>query len=338
MTTIARVRRSVLGLVLLGLLVVLAAGCGSGGGSATDAAVVAGVPVPAARVDVLMNAARIAYGKNGQPFPNQGTGPYRALRDRALAYLVVAQELEQRAARELGVRVTDAQVAAAVAAIKQRDFGGSDSKLADSISSQGMTRAEFDEEQRLALTRDGVAKKIAAGVTASTKDVQAYYDSLPGDFRQPRHRRVREIRVQRVELARKLYSRLRSGADFATLARRYSKDKTILKSGGAFTVVDGTGNITVNRVAFSLPKGKTSKPFPTVHGWHIVQAIGDTVPVKVLPLAEVAPAIRRALGARNQQAKIARWVDNTTREYCRGHKVTYDKAYEPIDDPCVGVH
>jgi foldase protein PrsA len=336
MTTIVRVRRFVLGLNMLGLLVVLA-GCGSGGG-AKNAAVVAGTPVRAARVDVLMNAARIAYDKNGQTFPAQGTSAYRGLRDRALAYLVVEQELEQRAARELGVRVTEAQVAAAVDTIKKQSFGGSDSKLADSIAAQGMTSAEFEQEQRLTLTRDGVAKKVAAGVTATTKEVQAYYASHPQDFRQPKHRQVREIRVDRVELANKLYAELKKGADFPTLVRKYSKDRTILKTGGKFTVVDKTGDVEVNNVAFSLRKGQISQPFPTVHGWHIIQALGDTTPVNVLPLAEVAPAIRRALGARNQQAKIARWVDNTTREYCRGHKVIYDKAYVPITDPCAGIH
>ena len=336
MTTIVAVQRFVL--VLGVLLVVLASGCGSAGGGAKNAAVVAGQPVLASRVDVLMNAARIAYGKNGQSFPAQGTTAYRSLRDRALGYLVVEAELEQRAARQLGVRVTDAQVAAAVDTIKKQSFNGSDSKLADSIAAQGMTRAEFDQEQRLTLTRDGVAKKIAAGATASTKEVRAYYVSHPRDFRQPKHRRVREIRVQRTELAHKLYAELKKGADFPTLVRKYSLDKTVLKTGGAFTVVDKTGNIDVNKMAFSLGKGEISQPFPTVHGWHILQAIGDTVPVKVLPLAEVAPAIRRALGARNQQAKISRWVDNTTREYCRGHKVTYDKAYKPTTDPCAGIN
>src|SRR5947209_6462364 len=107
MTTIADVHRFPLVLGLFGLMVVLAAGCGSGGGGAKNAALVAGEPIPISRLDVLMNEAQISYGKNGQAFPNPGTGPYRALRERALAYLIVAKELEQRAARQLGVHITD---------------------------------------------------------------------------------------------------------------------------------------------------------------------------------------------------------------------------------------
>jgi parvulin-like peptidyl-prolyl isomerase len=339
MTTIVPVRQRALILGLLALLTLLAAGCGSGGGSGgKNAAVVAGEPIRAARVDVLMNAAQVAYGKNGQTFPDPGTSAYRALRDRALGYLVVAKELEQRAARQLGVRVTDAQVATAIATIKRRDFDNSDAKLADSIAAQGMTRAEFEQEQRLTLTRDDVAKKIASGATASTKEIQAYYDSHPNEFRQPKHREVREIRVEKVELARKLYAQLQTGADFATLVRKYSLDRTAVKTGGKFTIAERNGNIEVNRVGFSLRKGQISEPFATIHGWHILQALSDTTPAKTLPLAEVAPAIRKALGARNQQQKIARFVDSTTREYCLGHKVTYDKAFTPATDPCAGVH
>jgi parvulin-like peptidyl-prolyl isomerase len=331
------VRRFFVSTALLGLLLVLA-GCGSSGGGVTNAAFVAGEPIPASRIDVLMNAARIAYGKNGQTFPEPGTSPYRALRDRALGYLVVAKELEQRAARQLGVRISNAQVATAVATIKRRDFDNSDKKLADNIAAQGMTRAEFEEEQRLALTRDFVAKKIASGATASTKDVKSYYDSHPAEFRRPRHRQVREIRVDKVELARKLYTRLKKGADFKALVSKYSVDRSARKTGGEFVVAERNGNVDVNRVAFSLRKGQISEPFPTIHGWHIVQALSDTTPAETLPLAQVEPAIRKALGARNQQQKIARFVDGTTREYCLGHKVTYDKAYTPLTDPCAGVH
>ena len=332
MTTIVPVRR----LLILGSLAVLAAACGSGG--AKNAAEVEGTPIPVSRVDVLMNAAQVAYKKNGQSFPAQGSSAYVSLRDRALGYLVVAAELEQRAARQLGVRITDAQVAAEIGRIKKQDFGGSDSKLADSIAVQGMTRSEFDAEQRLSLTRDAVAKKIGAGATVTPKEVRAYYESHRSTFRAPAHRRIREIRVARVELARKLSTQLKNGADFATLARAYTKDAPIRAKGGEFTTIERVGNIEVNKVAFSLRTGQISEPFPTVHGWHIVQAIGPFVPGKQAPLERVAAAIRKALGTRDRSAKVSQWVAQTTREYCRKGTVKYEKGYKPLDDPCSKVN
>jgi parvulin-like peptidyl-prolyl isomerase len=90
----------------------------------------------------------------------------------------------------------------------------------------------------------------------------------------------------------------------------------------------------VNRVAFSLRTGQISQPFPTVHGWHILEAVGDLVPGKQLSLTSVSAAIRTALGTRDKEAKVNQFVNETTREYCRAGKVTYEKGYEPLEDPC----
>jgi foldase protein PrsA len=199
-----------------------------------------------------------------------------------------------------------------------------------------MSRDEFEAEQRLTLTRDAVAKKIAAGATVTPKEVQAYYNSHKATFRSPTHRQVREIRVQRVELAQKLYGQLKAGADFATLARKYTLDTAIRKKGGEFTAIEKVGNVEFNRVAFSLKDGAISEPFPTVHGWHIVEAIGPLVPGVQTSVAKVAPAIRQALGRRDKAEKVAKWVDETVKEYCRNGGVTYEKGYQPAEDPCLG--
>jgi parvulin-like peptidyl-prolyl isomerase len=318
------------------MLAVLAVACGSGGSK--NVASVDGTPIPLERVDVLMNAAQVAYKKNGEAFPAKGSSGYVALRDRAIAYLVVAEELKHRAARQLGVRITDAQVAAEVERVKKRDYGGSDAKLAESIAAQGMTQSEFEAEQRLTLTRDAVAKKIAGGATVTRKDIQAYYDSHKATFRAPTHRQVREIRVERIELARSLYDRLKAGADFATLARKYSLDTSLREKGGEFTAIEKVGNAIFNRVAFSLKDGEISEPFATIHGWHIVKAIGPLIRGKEAPLTRVAPAIRQALGRRNTSERVSKWVAETTREYCRKGGVTYEKGYKPVEDPCAAAH
>ncbi len=127
MATILPVRR----LLLMGILVALVAACGSSG--AKNAAVVAGTPIPVSRVDVLMNAAAVAYKKNNQAFPEKerartsrsATGPRLPRRRR---------RAEAARGPQLGVRITDAQVAAAVARVTKTQYGGSDSKLADTIA------------------------------------------------------------------------------------------------------------------------------------------------------------------------------------------------------------
>jgi parvulin-like peptidyl-prolyl isomerase len=326
--TIVPVRR----LVLLVLLAVLVAACG--GSKSKTAATVGGEAIPASRVDVLMESARVNYQHNGRAFPKKGSAGYLTLRDRALGYLIVAKELEQRAATNLGVHVTDAQVAAAVKHAIDAQFGGSVDKLNASIKAQGLTRAEYDEEERLALTQVAVTKKIASGATVTQKDVKAYYDAHPALFRRPPSRTIREIRVDKVELANSLYKRLKQGADFATLVRKYSKDTSVKSTGGKFTVYKGAGNAYVTKVALGLRTGQIAPPFVTVHGWHIIQALSPVKPVTVFPLAEVAATIRTTLGKQAKGNRVSTWVIETKRTYCKQGKVSYGKGFTPFDDPC----
>jgi parvulin-like peptidyl-prolyl isomerase len=319
-------------LVLLGLLAVLVAACG--GSKSKTAATVGGEAIPASRIDVLMNSARVNYQHNGRAFPAKGSAGYLTLQDRALGYLIVAKELEQRAATNLGVRVTDAQVAAAVKHAQDAQFGGSEDKLNASIKAQGLTRAEYEEEERLALTQVAVTKKIASGATVTSKQIKAYYDSHPKLFSRPPSRTVREIRVDKVDLARSLYKRLKNGADFATLVRKYSKDTAVKTTGGKFTVYKGAGNAYLTKVALALRTGQIAEPFVTVHGWHIIQALSPVKPVTVFPLSEVSDTIRKTLGKQAKSTKVSKWVVETKRTYCAKGKVTYGKGYTPFDDPC----
>jgi parvulin-like peptidyl-prolyl isomerase len=319
-------------LVLLGLLAVLVAACG--GAKSNTAATVGGETIAASRLDVLMNSARVNYQHHGRAFPKKGSPGYLTLRDRALGYLIVAKELEQRAATNLGVNVTDAQVAAAVKHAVDAQFGGNEDKLNASIKAQGLTRAEYEEEERLALTQVAVTKKIASGATVTLKDVKAFYDAHPELFSRPPSRTIREIRVDKVELANSLYKRLKQGADFATLVRKYSKDTTVKNTGGKFTVYKGAGNAYLTKVALGLRTGQLARPFATVHGWHIIQALSPVKPVTVFPLSEVAATIRATLGKQAKGNSVSKWVVETKRTYCAKGKVTYGKGYTPFDDPC----
>ncbi|MDX6510685.1 MAG: hypothetical protein QOE36_189 [Gaiellaceae bacterium] len=314
----------------------LVAACG-GSGSGKIAAHVDGEPIPASRLDVLMESARVTYRHNGRPFPKTGSDGYLSLRDRALGYLVVAKELEQRATKDLGVHITDADVAAATKKAADTQFGGNMDKLDASIKAQGLTKAEYEEEERLALTQVAVTKKIAAGATITPKQVKAYYDSHLKEFTRPRTRLVREIRVDKVELANSLYKQLKSGADFVTLAKKYSKDPAVKTTGGKFTVAEGVGNAFLTKTALALRTGQIAPPFVTVHGWHIVQALSPVKPAKVFKLAEVEGTIRTALAKQSKGDKVSKWVVATKRTYCTKDLITYGKGFKPFDDPCLQV-
>ncbi|MCU1726561.1 peptidylprolyl isomerase SurA [Pseudomonas sp. 7P_10.2_Bac1] len=86
-----------------------------------------------------------------------------------------------------------------------------------------------------------------------------------------------EIRTeaQTKELADKLYDRIQSGEDFATLAKTYSEDPGSALNGGDLNWVDPNSLVPEFReVMAETPQGVLSKPFRTQYGWHVLEVLG----------------------------------------------------------------
>ena len=77
----------------------------------------------------------------------------------------------------------------------------------------------------------------------------------------------------------RLYVRLRQGASFARLARRYSDVPDAKVTGGALWDERGYLFPAFERVAFRLRTHALSHPFRTRIGWHIVEPLTKVVPV-----------------------------------------------------------
>ena len=77
----------------------------------------------------------------------------------------------------------------------------------------------------------------------------------------------------------RLYLRLRNGASFAGLAKRYSDFPDAKVTGGKLWVERGQTVPAFDRLAFRLPTHELSRPFETQFGWHILQPLSQAVPV-----------------------------------------------------------
>ena len=77
------------------------------------------------------------------------------------------------------------------------------------------------------------------------------------------------------ELADKLYERITSGEDFATLAKTYSEDPGSALNGGDLNWVNPDSLVPEFREAMAdTPQGVLSKPFQTQYGWHVLEVLG----------------------------------------------------------------
>ena len=202
-------------------------------------AIVRDQAVPRVHYDVLLEQGRRIYARSNLPFPAEGT-PERAVLHRAIVEVLVQRAMFAVRAGELGIAVSDAEVETRITQIRQQGFDGSQRKLEEELGHQGLTMDDFRRDTRAQLVQERIFGGVTAGLTVSDDEIAAYYRSHRRDYSIPDRRTVRHILVPSRALIDRLYAQLKAGADFATLARRHSRDIGSKSSGGRFTVDRGT--------------------------------------------------------------------------------------------------
>jgi foldase protein PrsA len=318
-------------LLLVAPLALLAASCGGGGGggssiSKDDAAVVAGDHIARADLDRRMHEAKCSYDLQKRTFPKAGSAEYQAIQTQVLQSLVQRAEIQQKAPG-LGATVSDKQVEDQLNQLKKQYFGSSEKRYQAELKKQCVTDPEVRTDIRANLLSDAVYKKVTTGAQVSEADAKAYYVSHSVNYTQPQTRIVRHILVKDKQTADKLYARLKAGADFATLAKKFSQDPGSKSQGGRLTVSRGQTVPEFDRTAFELKTGALSKPVKTQYGWHIIQALKPATPRKATPFPQVKEAIRQQLLQQEKSDALKRWLDGVKAEYAS--KTKYATGLEP---------
>jgi len=122
--------------------------------------------------------------------------------------------------------------------------------------------------------------------------------------------RANEIRSssQTENFADNLYKQLKSGADFAELAKEYSEDQgSTLQGGDLGWVTPGTMVPEFEAMMNQTSVGDISKPFRTQFGWHILEVEGRRE-------ADISDQLKRknaenSLTAQKQDIVLGNWLD-----------------------------
>ncbi len=308
----------------------LAAGCGHGQRKvpASAIAVVGDRTITRADFAELMSQARASHARSGTPFPAVGTAAYADLRATAVRLLVERAVLEQKAPG-LGVTISAEQVETARRRFVEDTFGGSEKRYRARLRVERMTDEQVRSALRAQLLSQETFKAVTADVRVNTETVKRYYEAHPDLYSSPRTRAVRHILVPTGALARRLYSRLRAGGDFAVLARRFSRDLRTRGGGGRLVLVEGQTAPGLDRVAFALPAGGLARPFDTRFGWELVQALSAVRPRRTVPFAEAREQIRKRLLAEARNRAFADWQAGADAEFVG--KTTYADGFAPAN-------
>src|SRR4051812_3406146 len=324
-------------LVLFGFasLALLAAACG---GTTTanlgsdDVAVVGDQQISKEQFQQLMARAKKSYDQQKRAFPKAGTAEYEQLKGQAITFLVQQSEVDEQA-KNLGVDVSDAKVDKEIARYKKQFYGGSDERYEKAVKQQGLTDEQAREAIREQLISQGVFKKVTGDINVTDGEIKAYYNSHKTQYVQPESRDVRHILVQKKALADSLYAQLKAGANFAKLAKQYSKDPGSAANGGKLTVSKGQTVPEFDKAAFGLKTGQISQPVHTQYGYHIIQALSAVKPAATTSLAKVRASIRQQLEQQRKNDEITKWLQDNKKSYCNG-KIKYQVGYQPSPDPC----
>jgi peptidyl-prolyl cis-trans isomerase D len=167
--------------------------------------------------------------------------------------------------------------------------------------------------------------KLLAQTQVTQQDFQNYYDQHRDEYRMPEQVNVRHILIKSplpgpdgkvdakaVEVARAkaedVLKQVKSGGNFADLAKKYSDDPGSAKLGGSLGWI-GKGRTVpeFEKAAFSLPKGATSDLVQSSYGFHIIH-VDDKQDARMKSVDEVKSQIeplikqQRAAQAAQQQS------------------------------------
>jgi parvulin-like peptidyl-prolyl isomerase len=333
-----RFRRFVLPVLAVALL---AAGCGGGGGESAslgtdDVAAVGDQQITKEQFKALMARAEKSYAAQKRKFPKAGTSEYNNLQGQAIDFLVQRAEFEDEASG-MGIHISDKQIDDRINKLIKQFYGGSEKKYEQTIKSQGLNKDTARAEVKAQLVSEELYKKVTDDVNVTDKQIKDYYDANQSIYVQKPSRDVRHILVTKKALADQLYAQLKSGGNFAKLAKKYSKDPGSAQNGGKLTVTRGQTVKEFDKTAFALKTGALSPPVHTQYGYHIIQALSSIRPAKTTSLDKVKASIRQQLEQQKKQDEMTKWVDGLKKKFCGGSRIKYQVGYTPNPDPCAAI-
>jgi peptidyl-prolyl cis-trans isomerase SurA len=195
--------------------------------------------------------------------------------------VVIADRLLSSQAKELGFEATEAQIDQAVEEVKKNNHFD-DESLKQALASQGMSMAEWRSQLRREFEAFNVLRyRVRSRVKISEEDLKNYYQAHRNEFAGEEQVHVRHIflplpeNASDAEVAKvraqgeKVVQRLKTGEDFAKIARDVSKGPGADDGGDLGWLARGTIQKSLEDVAFALSDGQVSDLVRAGPGLHV---------------------------------------------------------------------
>ena len=238
----------------------------------------------------------------------------RSVLDQMISYKLLVQE-----ARNRRLTVTDVEVNDRIGQIRAQF--PTEEAFTQALAAQKTTLAQLRNDSRSdMLVNNMLESEIGSKVKVTPAQADDFYAKNPTQFKQPERVRASHILIgfpQDADAAAKAAARakavkvlaeVKSGKDFAALAKQYSSDPGSAANGGDLGLFQQGQMVgPFDKAAFSMKEGQTSDLVETQFGFHIIRVI-EKLPTRDVPLEEVRGEILQFLEGREKQQATQSFV------------------------------
>jgi len=293
---------------LLMVVLLVAAGCGSGGGTPAEQVVIRvnGEPLLRAELDRAVERVDRSFSVR-----DRGGEQGRGLRREVLRQLVQRRLLLQEARRR-GLALS-AEERRRVLVEERGEVPEAD--FTRMLEQAGLTAEEWEERVVEDRVIDRLVHEVVDGTLAVTdEEVQAYYRDHPDEFKAPERVVVRQIVVATRDEAKRVRRRIaEQGEDFGQVAREVSLSPDAERGGEIGPFGRGEMPPEFEEACFSLQIGEISPVVKSPYGYHIFR-LEKRLPAGTVPLVRAREAIRRKILARKKESAFAAYQEKLWKE------------------------
>lgn len=200
------------------------------------------------------------------------------------------------------------------------------------VTSLGMTTEEFRNRMiEEATFKETIDREVKSKIVITTDQARKFYDENPDRFDLPDRVRASHIlfltqnpntrqelsdssKQEKRKMAERILNRIRSGEDFAKLAREFSEDEGSRARGGELPpFTKGRMVPEFESAAFSMATNQVSDIVNSPFGYHIIK-LHEKLPARKIPFEEAEKELKESLAMQEAQTRLPEFLKKLREE------------------------
>ncbi|RLB27217.1 MAG: peptidylprolyl isomerase [Deltaproteobacteria bacterium] len=233
---------------------------------------------------------------------------------------LINRELLYQESQKRGIKVDEAQIQKQFEAVKKHYPDEATFKKALEMAHYTESGVRSQLKRAIAIDRF-IEQELKSKMQISDKEVRDFYDSHSDLFRRPSQVRASHILVKlsanptkeekdrAMKKVKEIQEKIRNGADFAELAKKYSDGPSAKRGGDLGYFSKGQMVKPFEDAAFALDKGQVSDVVQTIFGYHLIK-VTDKRPETSMPFEEVKDRLKNYLVDQKLKKMVQDYAEN----------------------------